>query len=116
MSPTEPPNDKAMLKTILGPLLDDFLFWFGRSLAALEKEQVSFMSVAEQQDLMARIRSAQSEVSTAKLMFEATDGGAGVDMAVVAPWHKLVAECWGVAQKNRQVKNQLKNQQQDGSV
>lgn len=109
MIPADLPNDKAVLKTILGPLLDDFVYWFGRSLEALEKEQLSFMSMEEQQDLMARIRSAQAEVSTAKSMFNATDGNAGVDMAVIVPWHKLVAECWGVAQKNRQVKNQQKD-------
>lgn len=109
MIPAELPNDQAMLKAILGPLLDDFSFWFGRSLEALEKEQVTFMSVAEQENLMQRIRAAQSEVSTAKLMFEATDGGAGVEMEVIAPWHRLVAECWGVAQKNRQLKNQAQD-------
>ena len=104
MLPADIPDDPAMLKAILGPLLDDFIYWFERSLAALEKEQVSFMSVEEQQSFMDRIRQAQAEVGAAKSLFNATGGVAGVDMKAMIPWHKLVTECWSIAQKNRQLK------------
>lgn len=102
MFPAELPENKELLKSILAPLLEDFLYWFDRSLQALEKDQLSFMSVTEQQAFMARIRQAQAEVGAAKSLFNATDGSAAIDMRVVAPWHRLVTECWGVAQKRRQ--------------
>lgn len=101
----QPPEEKQLLKSVLAPLLDDFLYWFERSLTALEKTQLSFMSVTEQADLMARIRQAQAEVTAAKSLFQATDGNAGVDMQVMMPWHRLVAECWQVAQKRRQLES-----------
>lgn len=104
MLPAELPENKELLKSILAPLLDDFLYWFDRSLQALEKEQLSFMDEKEQQAFMARIRQSQAEVGAAKSMFNVMDGSAGIDMRVVAPWHQLVTECWGVAQKNRQLK------------
>ncbi|MGB2925887.1 MAG: DUF2605 domain-containing protein [Limnothrix sp.] len=102
MFPAELPEDQKLLKSVLEPLLEDFLYWFDLSLKALEKDQLSFMTEAEQQTFIARIRQAQAEVGAAKLMFQATDGGAAIDMKVVMPWHQLVSECWGIAQKRRQ--------------
>ncbi len=104
MLPAELPDDQEMLKTILAPLLEDFSYWFERSLAALEKEQVAFMTPQEQEAFMAKIKQAQAEVSATKSLFNATDGAAGVDMKVLMPWHQLVTECWAIAQKNRQRK------------
>ncbi|OKH19563.1 DUF2605 domain-containing protein [[Limnothrix rosea] IAM M-220] len=104
MFPNDLPNDQEMLKTILAPLLDDFSYWFERSLSALEKEQVSFMTVQEQEAFMARIKQAQAEVSVAKSLFNATGGSAGIEMKVLMPWHQLVQECWGIAKKNRESK------------
>ena len=106
MSAPEPANEKQLLKSVLAPLLDDFLYWFDLSLKALEKHRLSFMSVAEQEDLMARIRQAQGEVTATKSLFHATDGNAGVDMQVLMPWHQLVSECWRVAQKRRQLEGE----------
>ena len=100
------PTEKELLKTILEPLLEDFQHWFGRSRNLLESERISFLSDQKQADLLERVKESQKEVSTAQILFQATDGQAGVDMKVVLPWHKLVGECWDVAKKWRSLKNQ----------
>ena len=102
---TEQPTEKELLKTILEPLLEDFQYWFGRSRSLLESAEMPFFSVSEQQELLARIVHAQQEVQTAQMLFRATDGSAGIDSKMLLPWHQLVAECWNVAQKWREVKN-----------
>jgi hypothetical protein len=101
-----------LLKTILEPLLDDFQYWFARSRNFLETERLSFMSEQGQSDLLLRIKQAQEELNTAKMMFAATDGQVGVDMATLMPWHQLVTECWNVAMRFRS--QQTGWQKQDG--
>ncbi len=91
-----------LLKTVLEPLLDDFQYWFTRSRNLLETEQLSFMSNQEQSDLLLRVKQAQEELNTAKMLFAATDGQVGIDMATLMPWHQLVTECWNVAMRFRQ--------------
>lgn len=104
---TEQPTEKELLKTILEPLLEDFQYWFERSRSLLESEQMSFLSTQEQAELLERIIHSQQEVQTAQMMFKATDGSAGIDSRMLLPWHQLVAECWNIAQKWREAKNQL---------
>ncbi|NEP50551.1 MAG: DUF2605 domain-containing protein [Moorea sp. SIO3C2] len=86
-----------LLKTILEPLLVDFDYWFERSLSLLETEDITFLSTEEQSDLLKRVKQAQQEVNTAKMLFNATDGQVGVELSTMMPWHQLVRECWGVA-------------------
>jgi hypothetical protein len=93
--------DTELLRTVLLPLLEDFQYWFVRSRDFLEKEQLSFMSQQEQSDLLTRVKQAQQEVNTAKMMFSATDSQVGFDMAIIMPWHQLVTECWNVATRFR---------------
>ena len=95
------PSEQQLLKTLLEPLLEDFQYWFSRSRDLLESEKIAFLSDAEQADLLQRVRYGQQEVSTAQLLFRATDGKAGIDMAVLVPWHQLVAECWQVSRRWR---------------
>ncbi len=95
-------SESDLLKNLLEPLLDDFQYWFGRSRTLLETNEISFLGAEAQADLLARIRSAQQEVSAAQMLFKATSGQVGVDTKVMAPWHRLVHECWGVAAKFRQ--------------
>lgn len=90
-----------LLKTVLEPLLEDFQYWFARSRNFLETEQLSFISEQEQSDLLGRIKQAQEELNTAKMLFTATEGQVGIDMATLMPWHHLVKECWGVAMRFR---------------
>ena len=103
---TEQPTEQELLKTVFEPLLEDFQYWFGRSRSLLESEQMSFLSAPEQAQLLERIIHSQQEVQTALMLFKATDGSAGIDSKMLLPWHQLVAECWDVAQKWRESKNQ----------
>jgi Protein of unknown function (DUF2605) len=90
-----------LLRTVLQPLFEDFEHWFTRSRDFLETHRLSFMSEDEQADLLGRVKQAQEELQTAKMLFDATDGQVGIDMATLMPWHKLVTECWKVATRFR---------------
>jgi hypothetical protein len=85
------------LRALLEPLLEDFQYWFERSLSLLENHEIEFLGTEKQADLLARVRQAQQEVYVAQMLLSATDGKAGIDTAVLLPWHRLVAECWQIA-------------------
>ena len=102
------PTEKELLKQILEPLLEDFQYWFSRSRSLLESERLSFLSEAEQEDLLTRVKQTQQEVTTAQLLFKATDGEAGIESSILVPWHKLVSECWQVAMHWRSLKDEKK--------
>jgi Protein of unknown function (DUF2605) len=89
------------LRNLLEPLLDDFQYWFDRSRSLLEIQDLKFLGEEKQADLLDRIKQAQQEVATAKMLLLATEGQVGVDTAVMMPWHQLVAECWKVGMKYR---------------
>jgi hypothetical protein len=93
-----------LLKTVLEPLLEDFEYWFSRSRNLLETEQLSFMSRQAQSDLLLRVKQAQAELNTAKMLFNATDQQVGLDMTTIMPWHQLVTQCWNVAMRFHQEK------------
>lgn len=103
MQPSQP-TEKELLKTILVPLLEDFKYWFSRSHSLLESEKMPFLSENEQNQLLAKLKQAQEEVETAKMLFHATNGQGGVDTKVLLLWHQLVAQCWDVARKWRESK------------
>ncbi len=109
LNPNLPEPD--LLKTLLQPLLEDFQYWFGRSRSFLENEKLSCLSSKQQAELLERVKQAQQEVSTARMLFEATGGQVGIDMATLRPWHQLVTECWKVAMRFRSEKS---NQQENG--
>ena len=98
-------DEKALLKTILEPLLEDFIYWFTRSHQLLTRQQLSFISPQQQADLLSRVEQAKQEVDCAKLLFKATEQQAGVTLQVVASWHQLVTECWFIAQGDLQEKD-----------
>lgn len=93
--------EPELLKTVLKPLLQDFQYWFGRSLALLETERINFLTPLEQSDLLERVKQAKQEVSVAQIMFEATGEQVGIEMSALMPWHQLVTECWKVAMRSR---------------
>lgn len=107
MQPSQP-TEKELLKKILVPLLEDFNYWFSRSRSLLESERISFLSMEEQDNLLNRIKQSQEEVKTATMLFNVTDGQAGVDTKVLMPWHQLVAECWNVSRRLRYQQQQSK--------
>jgi hypothetical protein len=101
MSPKQP-TEQELLKQVLEPLLDDFQYWFQRSLKLLESEIMPFLPELEQAELIQKIQTAQQEVNTAKMLFQATGGAVGIDSKMLLPWHNLVAQCWDVARLWRQ--------------
>ena len=94
-------TEQELLKTILEPLLADFQYWFEKSRSLLESERLSFLTFQEQEQLLAKVKRYQQEVNTAQMLFQATGGQAGIDTAILMPWHQLVAECWQVAMRHR---------------
>ncbi len=100
--------EPELLKTVLKPLLQDFQYWFGRSLSLLETERIDFLTSQEQSDLLARVKQAKQEVSAAQIMFEATGEQVGIEMSALMPWHQLVTECWKVAMRLRLQSSDLK--------
>lgn len=97
-------EQQKLLKAVLGPLLEDFQYWFSRSRRLLESQEVAVLSPEEKSDLLRRVKAAQQEVTATQSLFKATDGSVGVEMSTIAPWHELVTECWRVAMQNRQQK------------
>lgn len=93
--------EPEFLKSLLEPLLDDFTYWFDRSRSLLERHKIDFLDEVQQADLLQRVRQAYQEVETARMMLKVTDGKAGLDTAVLLPWHKLVTECWQVSMRFR---------------
>jgi hypothetical protein len=98
------PTEKELLKTLLEPLLEDFRYWFSRARVLLETESITFLSQEEQTALLERVIQAQKEVLSAKMLFQTMEGQVGVDMAALMPWHQLVTECWQVAMRFRNYK------------
>ncbi|GAB4527643.1 MAG: DUF2605 domain-containing protein [Pleurocapsa sp.] len=99
------PTEKELLKTVLEPLLEDFQYWFDRTHSLLASERLSFLSELEQTQLLKKIERSQQEVNTAQILFKATEGEVGIDPKMLLPWHRLVAECWSIAQQWRELKN-----------
>jgi hypothetical protein len=99
------PSAQELLKTVLEPLLEDFQDWFSRSRTLLETETITFLSQEQQSDLLERVKQAQQEVSTAQMLFRATNSQVGVETTTLVPWHQLVSECWQVGMRWRALKS-----------
>lgn len=93
--------EPELLKSLLEPLLEDFAYWFERSCALLETEEIAFLSPEEQSDLLARVKQSQQELGAARALFQATGGLIGIETAALVPWHKLLTECWQVSARFR---------------
>lgn len=100
--PEDLPKTDNLMKAVLVPLLEDFQYWFGRTIEMLEAENIGFLTVDQQQALLERVKSAQQQVSASQMLSSATDSQAGIEMPVVMSWHSLVHECWGIAIRLRQ--------------
>lgn len=108
MTPPQP-SEQELLKTVLQPLLEDFQYWFERSRTLLETEDLSFLGSEGQSNLLNRVKKAQQEVSTAKMLFKVMEGKTGIDTATLMPWHQLLMECWQVSMKWRSLKSPEEN-------
>ncbi len=92
--------EPEILKTILQPLLEDFEYWLQRSQAKLESKPLNLLPASQQTQLLERVLNAQKEISAARVLLQATEGQAILEMPVVMAWHNLVIECWKVATQN----------------
>jgi hypothetical protein len=111
--PQSQPSEQELLKTVLQPLLDDFQYWFSRSRSLLETEDITFLSEEQQSDLLSRVKTAQQEVVTAQMLFQATNGQVGVETATLLPWHRLVSECWQVGMRWRTMASTTRSSDSD---
>lgn len=89
------------MQQVLEPLLEDFIYWFDRSISMIENERLSFMTEAEQAELLSRVKEKLREVQSANLLFKATDKQVGVDVKAMVPWHQLLMECQAIAIRHR---------------
>ena len=105
MKPDDP-TELTLLKSILEPLLEDFIYWFERAQVFIEKEELTFLTPEEKRSLLQRFRDSEQEVKTARALYQATDGRAGVEASIMVPWHNLVAEYWQLASQWRQLQSQ----------
>jgi len=96
------PSDSQVLKYILEPLLEDFRYWFERSLALLETERINFMTEVEQNSLINRVKEALQAVQVATMLYKITGEQAGIEVTAMMPWHNLLMECRAVGMRFRQ--------------
>ncbi len=104
MSATEPSNqpELPLMQAVLEPLLEDFQYWFGKTQTLLTSPKADCLAASDRQTFIQEVEEAQRAVVTAKTLLLATDGHAGVDMAVVGQWHQLVHKCWKTSRYIRQ--------------
>jgi len=98
------PSEQDLLKALLPPLLEDFQYWFTRSIDLLEDDSMPFLNDLQQSDLLTRLKLAHQEVVTAQMLFTATNGEVGIATATLMPWHRLLEECWRVSRQWRQTR------------
>ena len=98
------PDSKQLLQELLSPLLEDFHYWFGKSITLLEDNRIEFLSQSEQNDLLERVRSALAELQSAEQLYKLSDRSVGIDPKLVVQWHRLLLECGGVGQQFRRMK------------
>ncbi len=98
MSNTASP-DPEMLKKLLEPLLEDFIYWFDRAQKLLSNERLNFLDEADQQKLLERVENALKEVHVAIALFRVTGHQVGIDMSTMKPWHELLIECQAVGMR-----------------
>ncbi|MEO0853020.1 MAG: DUF2605 domain-containing protein [Cyanobacteria bacterium J06648_11] len=92
-----------LLKEILGPLLDDFKYWFARSVKLLERDDLEFIDSGDRTMLLEQVRQARSELQSAELLYNLSDNKVGVDPKLVAKWHRLLMRCAEVGYRYRQL-------------
>jgi len=100
------PYSDQLLSDLLEPLLEDFVYWFGRSADLLQNHRLEFISEEEQSRILSRVQTAQQEVQTAKTLFALTGKKVGIDAQAMLPWHNLLMECQALGMRYRQSQQQ----------
>ncbi|MEM6446866.1 MAG: DUF2605 domain-containing protein [Cyanobacteria bacterium J06642_2] len=103
MSDADASDISGLLKDILGPLLEDFKYWFARSVRLLEERQLDFLDPSDRQRLLAEVKQAQAELQSAELLYNLSDNKVGVDPLLVTKWHRLLMRCAEVGYRYRQL-------------
>ncbi|MGK7912880.1 MAG: DUF2605 domain-containing protein [Synechococcus sp.] len=98
------PDSKQLLKELLSPLLEDFHYWFGKSITLLEDNRIEFLTPSEQTELLERVKAALAELQSAEQLYSLSDYSVGIDPKLVVQWHRLLLECGGVGQQFRRLK------------
>jgi len=95
--PSPPESAGDLLEQVLAPLLDDFQqsFSLGQVLLAHCPDRV--LSEVERAELKARLDRAQAELAAARALRQAAPTPMALEMATIAPWHKLVLEVWSLS-------------------
>jgi hypothetical protein len=91
--------DPEMLKKLLEPLLDDFIYWFDRAQKLLSSQRLDFLTEDDQQKILERVEHALKEVNVAIALFRVTGHQVGVDMTTMKPWHQLLMECQAIGMR-----------------
>ena len=97
------PRNPNLLQELLDPLVEDFAYWFDRSLKLLENNRIEFLSQDEQDDLRDRVRQASAELTSANQLYKLTGNEVGIDPNLVMKWHRLLVECGSVGRRFRQL-------------
>ncbi len=92
-----------LLQEILGPLLEDYRYWFERSRRFLQEERLEFIGPEEQQSILERVLAAQSELQAAEALYQLSDNEVGIDPGLMAKWHRLLMECAELGRRFRQI-------------
>lgn len=96
-------SKSELLREILGPLLEDYRYWFERSRRFLQEETLEFISPEEQQSLLEQVLTAQAELQVAEALYQASDQEVGIDPGLMAKWHRLLMKCAELGRQFRQI-------------
>ncbi len=90
-----------LLDGLLGSLMGDFRFWIERGTVLLEHCPDQVMPAAARQALAMQLDQASRELAAATSLRQAAPSPMALEMATLAPWHRLVLEVWGLSAKLR---------------
>ena len=99
------PDSKQLLNELLSPLLEDFHYWFGKSVRLLEDNRIEFLPPDRQATLLEKVRIAQSELQSAEQLYNLSDNRVGIDPKLIVKWHRLLMECGNVGRQYRQLQS-----------
>jgi hypothetical protein len=100
-APGPEPAPGELLDGLLGSLLGDFSFWFERGLVLLNHCPDAIMAPDERRVLAEQLQLASRELAAARSLRQAAPTPMALELATLAPWHRLVLEVWGLSAKLR---------------
>ncbi len=104
MNSSNAPNPEAageLLDGLLGSLLGDFRFWIERGRVLLAHCPEHVMPAEARAQLADQLEQASRELSAATSLRQAAPSPMALEMATLAPWHRLVLEVWGLSARLR---------------